>query len=254
MYQLPIEQQILLLLEILALLTLCIRLWQEGLHRIYRYFFVYLGLQLVQTLIPFLVPLQSRLYRDLFVTSQVLMVVFDAMVVLELYSVILQNLKGIARIAGRYVRITLMVAVVIALGLLRWENNTATMTGYLFAFQRTVMSILVVFLLLISAFLVYYPVPLGRNVIVYIAGYTAYFLTAAAVTMIQNLGFFWYRLLGGVDMAVLVACLLFWLLMLTRQGEIKRVVVGHQWNPSDEGRLLAQLDAINASLLRAGRK
>ena len=37
-------------------------------------------------------------------------------------------------------------------------------------------------------------------------------------------------------------------------GEIKRVVVGHQWNPGDEQRLLAQLDAINASLLRSGRK
>ena len=69
----------------------------------------------MQTLIPVLVPLQSRLYRDLFVTSQVLMVVFDALVVLELYSVILHNLAGIARIAGRYIRITLLLAVVIAL-------------------------------------------------------------------------------------------------------------------------------------------
>lgn len=254
MRQLPIEQQILLLLEIAALLTLCVRLWREGLHRIYRYFFVYLGLQLVQTLIPVLVPLQSRMYRDLFVTSQVLMVVFDTLVVLELYSVILHNLEGIARIAGRYVRITLLVAVVIAVTLLRWENNTATMTGYVFAFERTVMSILVVFLLLMSAFLVYYPVPLGRNVIVYMAGYTMYFVTATVVTMIQNLGFFWARLLGGIDMGVLVGCLLFWLVMLNYRGEAKRVVVGHQWNPSDEGRLLAQLEAINTSLLRAGRK
>jgi hypothetical protein len=32
------------------------------------------------------------------------------------------------------------------------------------------------------------------------------------------------------------------------------VVVGHQWNPGDEQRLLAQLEAINSSLLRSGRK
>jgi hypothetical protein len=45
-----------------------------------------------------------------------------------------------------------------------------------------------------------------------------------------------------------------WLLALSRQGETKRVVVGHQWNPADQQKLRAQLDAINASLLRARRK
>ena len=68
-----------------------------------------------------------------------------------------------------------------------------------------------VFLLLISGFLVYYPVPLGRNVIVYLAGYTLYFFTATAVTLIQNLGFFWNRLLSGVDMGVLSPVFMFWL-------------------------------------------
>jgi len=254
MHELPIEQQILLLVEIAALLILCIRLWRDGLSRIYPYFFVYLILQLVQTLIAVLVPLQSRLYRDLFVTSEALIVAFDALVVVELCSVILRDLEGIARIARRYFRITLALAFVIALLPLRLENNTATMTGYLFAFERTVMSILVVFVLLISGFLVYYPVPLGRNVIVYLAGYATFFLTATTVTLINNLGYFWTRLLGGVSMGVFAVCLLFWLLMLNRQGENKRVVVGHQWNPSDEGRLLAQLEAINASLLRSVRK
>jgi hypothetical protein len=254
MRQLPIEQQILLLVEIASLLTLCIRLWRDGLHRIYPYFFVYLVLELVQSLIPVLVPLQSRLYRDLFVTSQALIVAFDALVVLELYSVVLRNLAGIARITRRYVTITLFLAVVIAVLLLRLENNTATMTGYLFAFERTVMSSLVVFVLLISGFLVYYPVPLGRNVIAYMAGYAAFFLTATTATLINNLGYSWNRVLGSVNMGVFVACLMFWLLMLRPQGETKRVVVGHQWNPSDERRLLAQLEAINASLLRSGRK
>jgi len=254
MHQLPIEQQILLIAELAALLILCVRLWLDGLQRIYPYFFVYLVLQLVQTLIPVLVPLESRLYRDLFVTSEALIVAFYALVVMELYSVILRNLQGIARISKRYVRIALVLAAVIALLPLRLENNSSTLTGYLFTFERTVMSIFVVFVLLISAFLVYYPVPLGRNVIVYLAGYATFFLTTTTVTLIDNLGYFWTRLLGGVDMAVFVACLILWLLMLNRQGETKRVVVGHQWNPSDEGRLLAQLEAINASLLRSANK
>jgi hypothetical protein len=55
-------------------------------------------------------------------------------------------------------------------------------------------------------------------------------------------------------MGVEAVCFIFWLLALSRQGEYKRVVVGHQWNPADEQKLRAQLDAINASLLRAIRK
>jgi len=71
--------------------------------------------------------------------------------------------------------------------------------------------------------------------------------------LMQNLGHFWNRQKGNVDMGVSVACLMFWLFCLNRRGEIRRVVVGHQWNPGDEQRLLAQLDAINASLLRSVR-
>jgi hypothetical protein len=55
-------------------------------------------------------------------------------------------------------------------------------------------------------------------------------------------------------MGVYVTCLLFWLFALNRRGESRTLVVGHQWNPGDEQRLLAQLEAINDSLLRSGRK
>jgi hypothetical protein len=254
MHQLPIEQQCLLVLEIGALLLLCIRLWMAGLHRVYAYCFGYLVLEFFQALIPVLVPLQSRLYRDLFVLSQVLIVAACALVVLELYSKALGDLIGIASVARRYIRITLALALMVAVLPLAMEKNTATMTGYLFVFERIAMSSLVVFLLLISGFLVYYPVPLGRNVVVYLAGYAVFFLTVTTVTFIQNLGYFWIRLLGSVQMGVDVACLVFWLLALSRQGENKRVVVGHQWNRGDERRLLAQLEAINANLLRSARK
>jgi hypothetical protein len=55
-------------------------------------------------------------------------------------------------------------------------------------------------------------------------------------------------------MGVYFTSLALWLFGLNRQGETKSVVVGHQWNPSDERRLLSQLEAINASLLRSARK
>ncbi len=254
MRQLPIEQQVLLLMQIVALVTLCVRLWRDGLNRIYPYFFIYLLMTLVQSLIPVVVPVQSFMYRDLFVASQGLIIAFEAMVVLELYSVVLGDLQGIARTAARYVRISLVLAIFAAVLILRLERNTATLTGYVFAFERTVTTSLLVFVLLITAFLVYYPVPLGKNVIAYMVGYAVLFVVTTTITFIQDLGYYWVRLLGSIDMAVFACCLLFWLFMLTRQGEKKRMVVGHQWSHGDEGRLIAQLEAINASLLRSARK
>jgi hypothetical protein len=254
MHQLPVEQQILLVVQIVALATLCLRMWLAGLHRIYVYFFGYLVLELLQSLIPVLVPLDSRLYRDAFVASQAFIAAFYALVVLELYSKVLGDLTGIAAVARRYIQIILVLAIGIALLLLGLVKSRATLTGYLFTFERTVMASLVVFILLVTLFLVYYPVPLGRNTIAYLMGYAVYFLTRATATLVINLGHHWARELSSIEMTISVLCLIFWIIALNRKGETKRVVIGHQWNPADEQRLRAQLDAINASLLRSHGK
>jgi hypothetical protein len=254
MHQLPIEQQILLVAEIAALGILCVRMCVAGLHKVYAYFFSYLVLELLQSLIPVLAPLGSRVYRDLYFASQALILAFYSLVVLELYSKVLSDLAGIAGVARRFIKITLALAIVIAFLLLGLVKPKATLTGYLFSFEWTIMSSLVVFVLLVSLFLVYYPIPLGRNVIVYLMGYSVYFLTHATTSLMYDLGFRLDRLLSSIGMAVSLACLIFWFIALGRQGESKRVVVGHQWNPADEQKLRTQLDAINASLLRAGGK
>jgi hypothetical protein len=254
MHQLPLEQQILNFIQIGALFALCAKLWRNELYKLYAFFFSCLVLELLQALIPVFVPLNGAVYRNSYVASQALIVCSYAFVVLELYSVVLRNLQGIASVARRYIKLTLAFAIVVSLVPLRIEKMPNTLTGYLFIFERPVLSSLVVFVLLISAFLVYYPVPLGRNVIVYLAGYAVFFLTAATVALLQNLGYFWNRQQGSITMSVFVICIVFWLFALSRQGEQKRVVVGHQWNPGDDQRLMAQLEAINASLLRSGRK
>lgn len=254
MHQLPPEQQFLEILQIVILPALCVKLWSNGLYKLYVFFFSCLVLEFLQALIPVFVSLGGSLYRDSYVASQALIVCCYACVVLELYSVVLRNLEGIAGVARRYIKITLALAILLSLLPLGIERVPSTLTGYLFIFERPILSSLVVFVLLISGFLVYYPVPLGRNVIAYLAGYAVFFMAATMLAFFQNLGYFWNRLLSSVNMGIFVACLAFWLFSLSRQGEKKYVVMGHQWNPGDEQRLMAQLEAINASLLRSARK
>jgi hypothetical protein len=200
------------------------------------------------------VPYDSRVYLKAYVVSQALIVPAYALVVLELYANVLRGRAGIANLARRYIKFALGLATAIALVLLALVQPMATMTGYLACFERTVLSGLVVFLLLVAIFLIYYPVPLGRNVIAYSVGYVVYFLTNTAVMLSANLNQHWTRQLNGVEMVVSVLCLLFWIMALSLDGESKVLVIGHPWNRADEQRLRAQLDAINASLLQAGGK
>jgi hypothetical protein len=254
MRQLPIEQQILVVAQIVALVALFAKMSWDGLYKIYVYFFGYLVVELLQLLVPVFVPLDTRMYRDAFVVSQALVICFSTLVVLELYSNVLRRLPGIGGVSRRFIKVTLVLAVFISLLPLGLEKTANTVTGYLFMFQRPIMTSLLIFILLITGFLVYYPVPLGRNVLVYLLGYAVYFVTNSTAIFVRNLGHYWSRPISDVLMLVYFACLAFWLFALSKAGETKSLIVGHQWNPSDEGRLLAQLEAINASLLRSGRK
>jgi hypothetical protein len=254
MHRLPIAQQVLLAIQGVGFLALCVRLWWVGLHRVYVYFFTYLMLELLQILVPIFVPVQSLAYRNAFVVTEVLIVCSYALVVMELYSTILRDLAGIASVSRRYIKITLGLAILVSVLPLSLEKRADTVTAYLFVFERAVVSSLVVFVLLITGFLVYYPVPLNRNVIVYLLGYAVLFLTQATTLFINNLGYYLNQVFGTLLMGVYAACLLLWLFALDRRGENKTVVMGHQWNRADEARLLSQLEAINRSLLRVARK
>ena len=254
MHQLPIEQQIFLIFEDLALVILCMRLWTAGLHRVYTYFFCYLLLELAQNQVPLIVPLQSRAYRNAFVATEMLVVFCYSLVVLELYSVTLRGLTGIASLSRRYIKIVLGIAILTSLLPLAFEKPPDTLTGYLFIIERPLVSSLVVLVLLLAAFLAYYPVPLNRNAVSYLVGYSVWFLTNAVTLLLNNMGYHWNELWGSVWMTVYVMCLVFWLVALNRQGEAKTLVVGHQWNKADEARLLSQLDAINSRLIRSARK
>ena len=205
----------------------------------------------MQALIPLLVPLESPLYRDLFVASQAFIVAFYALVVLELYSVILRDLAGIAGVARRYIKVTLAFAILVSLLPLRIEKTPKTLTGYLFitrasnpvqpgcirAFDQRVFGLL--------------SRPSGPERDRLPGGLCGLFSNHCDYGVLSEFGLFLepakgqcrYGHLGGLFDLLAVG--------LNRAGENKRVVVGHHWNPGDEQRLLAQLEAINASLLRS---
>jgi hypothetical protein len=181
------------------------------------------------------------------------------LIVLELFGLVLRDYPGIQTLSRRLLAAALAVSAVAALATLipdlgnpaeRYPILRAVYVG-----QRLVMSSLVVFFAILTAFLVWYPVPLCRNVVVYCAGYCVYFISATMALFVLTIeGGAVTRIISTVLLGVAVACLIAWILLLNAQGETKRWAVRRHMTALDEGRLVGQLDAINRSLLRSARK
>jgi hypothetical protein len=254
MYQLPLDQQVLIVVQIAALIGLCVHIWRERLQQTYVYFFAYLLMALLQAVLLVFTPYDQPVYVYVWLATEGLIVLFYVLIVLELYTIVLRDLTGLASVSRRYLRITLAAAILISVVLLSFEKSPPSVTGLFLIVERTIVGSLLIFVLFITMFLVYYPVPLNRNIIVYSVGYAVYYLTKAAALFLRNIGHRWYRPLGDLLIVVSGSCLVFWIFTLNRSGEAKNMVIGHRWHPEDEERLLSQLKEINASLSRAGRK
>lgn len=253
---LPLHETLLSLLGSAALAILIVRLLAARLVRRYKYLFCYLIVNLAQTAEPFYVPFRTNLYGWVFLATEWVSMFLYALMVFELYSILLHDLRGIARLAYRYSVLALTTAVALSFlirALLRRPGNLMEQFYY---FEFPVVLSLLFFMLLITAFLVYYPVPLHRNALVYAIGYAVRFLAKAV-------GFFlivfsssaWVRGSSTAFMAVATACYVFWAICLNAAGERRIVVVGHSWtSAAAREQVLRGLQAFNESLLRSGPK
>src|SRR5260370_18201714 len=99
--KLPLHEYMLALLELIAIAVLIARLLVSGLAPLYKYFFCYLLVELPEALVPFTIPF-GDLYGWVYFAFQIIKLCFYVLIVFDLYSVLLRDLKGIARLARRY--------------------------------------------------------------------------------------------------------------------------------------------------------
>ena len=123
MLQLPLDQLVLFLAQAALLVALLVRMWSAGLNRVYPYFFSYVVIEFARTLISSFMPYQRQNVCLLLDASESLSVCFYPLIVVELYRVILRDLPGIASISRRYITITVTIATVGSLFLLRLEKG-----------------------------------------------------------------------------------------------------------------------------------
>ncbi len=252
-------QQILWAGVIALAFSLAMLMLVRHLHRIYCFFFIFLIFEVVRSLVLFPIPPRSNLYYWIFVTSQPISWFLYVFVVLEIYSLAFKEHRGIASLSRWVLSSCLLAAIGISALTLGADLAKPAVSFRILVLysviERGVVSSLLLFLLLITAFLVFFPLPVRRNLAIHTTLFSAYFLSTALALFLRNLaGYQISRAISTVLLGIDIICFALWILLLRREGETTVRAIRGRWQPEDEARMLQQLDAISSALLRHSDK
>jgi hypothetical protein len=234
------------------------RLYHAGLHRRYRVFFAYLIFQVPYVVCALLLDVTGKGYLDFFIWSEPVIMIFYVLLVLELYRLVLERYQGLYTLGRWAMGVAMVIAVAVSIisfwvarALVQAQNSA--IAGFELKAEARLDLALVLFILLIIWFLGRYPIPLNRNVVVHTVVYSVFFFA-------NSLGLvFWLLRIKIVDsvnttlMGIASACAIAWWIGLTPQGEEVQAHLPSLGSGAEQ-RVLLQLEALNATLLRASRK
>lgn len=236
-----------------------VKLWSNGLVRIYKLFFCYLVVDLFSSIAALLIPYNTKTYGEVYFSTQTFKILIGAFMLAEMYGLALEGRAALAQFVRNSVGYILAAAAlipVIAVFLDRSPAASPVMRTYSL-FEQTMDATMAIFLILILIFMAWFPVQMRRNVIVYIGGFIVWSLSrSAALHLVRQWSGNKYlsMVVNSIEMYIILGCLLAWLLGLRREGETRTAIVGHLWNRGEVEHLTGQLDAINNSLERLRRR
>jgi hypothetical protein len=251
-------ERILFHLNFVAELVLLWRLIHCGLYRSYRSLFWYWLVQALTTLVILPVPMRTYLYLYMYWAAQSIYLLMAVFVVQDLYRIALQEHPAVASFGRTSVVIAMVLAAVVALSGIKLDSTI--LPGHFPAiqrfltFERSMDFVLLIFLLLISGFLLWFPIKLQRNIVVYISGFVLYHASRSfGVLLINLLPQGATAAISTVLLGLSLLCLLIWIVEIRPEGERVKTTLGYRSDPEVMQRHRRQLDAINAALARFGR-
>jgi hypothetical protein len=256
--------QVVHIVNVCACLALLIRLGTLKLHRVYRVFSGFLVLDLAAWVYLY-ADLLSRDAFHLTLDYQVFWIVVRiaawalyVWMVYDLLEAILKNLPGILTWSRRFVLWAFAVASALSLLSINSEYRVIGIKGLVgmgLVIERTVCTIVLLVLLAVLGFLIKFPVEIPRNLAYFSVGFLLYFGVNTVLDLTHSyFSHDSYSILNTAAIFLESACFLFWTVMLSSRGEAVPIRMGSQLRASDRERLLTQLDAINAALLRSAAR
>ncbi len=250
--------------EILSLgltVALALRLFLSGLFRSYPVFFSYILFQIFEATYPLLIKndATSQDYAHIYVYSHWISYLLHILLVAEICRLILARHPGIYSLGKWAIYLGVLISLMSTLLTLTPHVNPrlpqiSRILPYYLAAGRSIDFALGIFLLLMLAFMSRFPFRLNRNVVIHVSVYTFFFFA----TWLGTFAHAWF----GMENAELFnlfltiaacACLLAWLVLLSPDGEQVRSAFP-TFTQERETRILEQLDALNATLMRTGRR
>ncbi len=234
------------------------KLVRTGLRRRYPVFFWYFAFWVANSIWPFFLSPASPGYYWFWVCTEPINWMFYVLVVWELCGLVLEKHPGLVTL-GRWamyfgIAISVTISFVSLIGTMKSGRPQWQTTRYLLAADRGITLSLVVFLLLMMFLLKGYPVRLSRNVVLHALLFTIFFISNTIGALCQALfGTELYTAIDSASMGISAACVLVWLFFLNAAGEKVRVNVPH-YAPEFEEQVLSQLNALNATMLKVGRR
>jgi hypothetical protein len=240
-----------------------VRLYCQSLHRRYRVLFYFLCFDVVhsftlQAIGRWWRPHPRNAYAWAWVVTEPLIWLFYILMVLELYSLVLQNYKGLQTV-GRWIFLIAMTLAIFISGLSvlpswRSPNERVPVVFSYALISRGIFFSLVLFILLILFFLSWYPISLSRNLVLHACVLTVFLISHSMAYLVRNVqGDTANHAVSLANLAITIICWAAWML-LTPQGEASKMVVRREFTAEEERHLVDQLTAINSSLLRSARK
>lgn len=244
-------------LQIGTHLLLLTKLFRARLLSKYPYFGLYLCFELLRLATVSFVTLQSKAYAHFYFATQPILWVLLVLMMLELFQIVLRNHTGIASL-GRKALSWSLGASALASGLtllvdLQQSRAESALLYNFMLLERLVMTSLLVLVLCLTAFLSYFPVPLTRNARIHACILAAFFAVKTSTLWVRTIyGLQPTPVLNLVGQMLAISCLIAWTALLVPADKD----VGSDGSPKSgsEERLLAQLDALNETLLGSARK
>lgn len=249
-----------------------VRLLGLRLHHVYRILCAFLSFDLVSSLVGDVERLlhnPSLDYRITWIALSVVGWVLSLFMVYGLLQAILASLPGILRLSKKLLNVTFVSVVIVTLLTSRIDAAFSGPTGFLsgivdpvgravrvaFDLERIISTVALLVLLSILGFVLWFPVRMPRNLVILSIGLVIYFAANSALMLTRGL---WsvetVSVVSNVIAFILSACYACWAIAITRDGETTPVRIGHSWDSGQQERLVGQLEAMNASLLRSARR
>jgi hypothetical protein len=242
-------------LNLAAEILLLWRLVHAKLYRTYGALFWYWMVQALGAVALLSTPMYTYQYLYGYWALQTISIVIAVFVVQDLYRITFLEHPAVASFARRSVVAALAIAGAItltgiALDLTILPGQYPAIHRFA-TFERSMNFLILLFLLIVGVLLVWFPIRVRRNIVVYVMGFLLFSASRSGGLLLSNLlPQSDTRLVSTVLLALTLSCLVIWIIGLQPEGELTTATPGYRHNPETMQRLNHQLDSINAALTR----